>query len=66
MKSRFAVDSASKTIEYPDLRQHGIYSVSGDTLRTCLVAAGAERPADFAAAPGDGRLVSEWARKRQR
>ena len=65
MKSRFTADSASKTIEYPDLRQHGIYKVSGDRLQTCLVAEGETRPTDFTASPGDGRLVSEWSRKRR-
>ena len=64
MKSRFTADPARKTIEYADLRQHGIYKVSGDTLRTCLVPDGETRPTDFTAAPGDGRLVSEWKRKR--
>jgi uncharacterized protein (TIGR03067 family) len=65
MKSRFTANSASKTIEYSDLRQHGIYTVSGDSLLTCLVAGGETRPADFTAAPGDGRLVSEWSRKKR-
>jgi uncharacterized protein (TIGR03067 family) len=66
MKSRFTADPASKTIEYLDLRQHGIYEVSGDTLHTCLVSADEARPAGFAAAPGDGRLVSEWTRSKPR
>jgi uncharacterized protein (TIGR03067 family) len=64
MKSRFAADAARKTIEYSDLRQHGIYKVSGDRLQTCLVAEGEARPADFTASPGDRRLVSEWSRKK--
>ena len=64
MKSRFTADSASKTIEYPDLGQHGIYRVSGDRLDTCLAVASETRPADFTATPGDGRLVSEWSRKK--
>jgi uncharacterized protein (TIGR03067 family) len=53
VKSRFTADSIGKTIEYADLRQHGIYQVT-DT-----------RPADFTASPGDGRLVSEWSRKKR-
>ena len=66
MKSRFTADSASQTIEYPDLRQHGIYHVSGDRLRTCLVAEGEPRPADLTSTPGDRRLVSEWSREKPR
>jgi len=64
MKSRFLVNSAMSTIDYLDLRQEGIYKVSGDTLQTCLVVAGETRPADFTAAPGDGRTVSKWSRKK--
>ena len=64
MKSRFTVNSAMRTIDYLDLRQAGIYKVSGDTLQTCMVAAGETRPADFTAAPGDGRTVSKWSRKK--
>jgi uncharacterized protein (TIGR03067 family) len=63
MKSRFFVDGSAKTIEYPDLRQEGIYKVTGDTLNTCVVTAGEARPTDFSAAPGDGRTVSQWKRK---
>lgn len=62
MKTRFAADAAKKTIDYLDLRQEGIYKVSGDTLNTCLVTAGEARPSDFTAKQGDGRLVSEWKR----
>jgi uncharacterized protein (TIGR03067 family) len=61
-KSRFFADAKAGSIEYPDLRQHGIYKVTGDKLQTCLVTEGQTRPADFSAAPGDGRLVSEWKR----
>jgi uncharacterized protein (TIGR03067 family) len=64
MKSRFTADPARKTIVYGDLGQHGIYTVSGDTLQTCLVAEGEPLPADFTVAPGDGRLVSEWTRNK--
>jgi len=59
--SRFFVHAAG-TIEYPDLRQTGIYKIAGDRLHTCLVNAGAAPPADFSAKPGDGRTVSEWKR----
>ena len=62
MKSRFFADGARKTIEYPDLRQEGIYEVSGDTLRTSLVMVGEARPADFSSKSGDGRTVSSWKR----
>ena len=62
MKSRFFVDTKANTIDYPDLRQEGIFKVSGNTLNTCVVAAGEKRPCDFSAAPGDGRTVSEWKR----
>ena len=65
VKSRFTADSIGKTIEYADLRQHGIYQVTGDRLQTCLVPEGDTRPADFTASPGDGRLVSEWSRKKR-
>lgn len=64
MKSRFTADPASRTIAYPDLRQHGIYQVSGGRLQTCLVAEGETRPTDFTASPGDRRLVSEWRREK--
>ncbi len=64
MKSRFTADPVSGTIAYTDQRQQGIYSVSGDTLRTCLVGADEARPGDFESAPGDGRLVSEWNRSK--
>jgi uncharacterized protein (TIGR03067 family) len=62
MKSRFFVDAKIKTIDYPDLRQEGIYKVAGNTLNTCLVTTGSERPSDFSAKAGDGRTVSEWKR----
>jgi uncharacterized protein (TIGR03067 family) len=64
MKSRFTADPVTKTMVYLDLRQHGIYQVSGDRLDTCLVVEGETRPAGFASAPGDRRLVSEWRRKK--
>ena len=60
--SRFFVNPKAGTIEYPDLRQTGIFQVTGDRLHTCLVNAGETPPADFSAKPGDGRLVSEWKR----
>jgi uncharacterized protein (TIGR03067 family) len=66
MKSRFTVD-ASKTphaIDYHDLRQHGIYQVTGGTLHTAVAGVGAARPADFSATPGDGRTVSQWKREK--
>lgn len=66
MKSRFTVD-ASETphaIDYHDQRQHGIYQVKDHTLHTALAAAGAPRPADFSATPGDGRTVSQWSRRK--
>jgi uncharacterized protein (TIGR03067 family) len=66
MKSRFTVDASQTphTIDYHDLRQHGIYRVEGGTLHTALAASSAPRPADFTATPGDGRTVSQWGRKR--
>lgn len=66
MKSRFTVDAAQTpvAIDYHDLRQHGIYRVDGGTLHTAMAGAGAPRPADFTATPGDGRTVSQWSRKR--
>jgi len=64
MKSRFFVDSRAGAVEYPDLRQEGIYKTSGDTLNTSLVSAGEARPQDFSAKPGDGRTVSQWKRVR--
>jgi uncharacterized protein (TIGR03067 family) len=66
MKSHFTADAAAMTIDYLDQRQQGIYDVSGDRLRTCLVVAGETRPTDFSATPGDGRTVSEWRRKSPR
>ena len=66
MKSRFTVDTSQSphAIDYHDLRQHGIYRVENGTLHTAMAGVGAPRPGDFAAAPGDGRTVSEWRRKR--
>jgi uncharacterized protein (TIGR03067 family) len=64
MKSRFTVD-ASQTphaIDYHDQRQQGIYQVKDGLLHTSMAGAGAVRPADFTATPGDGRTVSQWNR----
>jgi uncharacterized protein (TIGR03067 family) len=66
MKSRFTVDASQSphAIDYHDQRQLGIYRVENGVLDTAMAAAGAPRPADFTAAPGDGRTVSQWSRKR--
>ncbi|HEY5061315.1 MAG TPA: TIGR03067 domain-containing protein [Gemmatimonadaceae bacterium] len=62
--SRCTTDPARdpKEIAYPDLKQHGIYSVAGATLRTALAPVADQRPRDFAGRPGDGHTVSEWRR----
>ena len=64
MKSRFFADPRSGSIDYPDLRQEGIYKITGDQLNTSLVSARETRPTDFSSTPGDGRTVSEWKRLR--
>jgi uncharacterized protein (TIGR03067 family) len=40
--------------------QRGIYDLVGDVLRLCVAPPGAERPAEFTSARGDGRLLTEW------
>jgi len=67
MKSAFTVDASQSppAIDYHDLRQHGIYQVKDGTLHTALAAVTAPRPADFTAAPGDGRTVSQWSRHKK-
>ena len=64
MTSRCTTDAEHdpKEIAYPDLRQHGIYAISGATLRTALAPVSDQRPRDFAGKPGDGHTVSEWRR----
>ena len=65
MKSRFTVDrsQAPHAIDYHDLRQHGIFAVTGGKLQTAVAPVNAARPTDFTATLGDGRTVSEWRRK---
>ena len=41
----------------------GIIEVAGDTVRFCMAAAGAPRPAEFASPAGSGCLLSEWRKK---
>jgi uncharacterized protein (TIGR03067 family) len=40
--------------------QQGIYELDRGTLRLCVAPPGADRPADFTTAPGDGRLLTVW------
>jgi uncharacterized protein (TIGR03067 family) len=42
--------------------QLGIYAWEGDQVRFCMAEPGKERPADFNAPPGSGRLASLWQR----
>jgi uncharacterized protein (TIGR03067 family) len=64
MTSRCTTDPGRdpKEIAYPDLNQHGIYAISGCTLRTALAPVTEPRPRDFAGKAGDGHTVSEWRR----
>lgn len=64
MTSRCTTDPGRepKEIAYPDLKQHGIYAISGATLRTALAPITEQRPRDFAGMAGDGHTVSEWRR----
>jgi uncharacterized protein (TIGR03067 family) len=71
MKVEFTSDSskAPKTIDYVNIAgtnkgktQYGIYELLGDRLSICVAPPGAERPAQFQSAPGDGRTLTEWKR----
>jgi uncharacterized protein (TIGR03067 family) len=71
MKARFTIDPTKKpkTIDYDMLDgpkesppQLGIYEVNGNRVRFCFAPPGAERPADFTAKKGTGRVFSEWQR----
>ena len=73
LKAKFTIDPSKKpkTIDYEMIegftkgkKQLGIYELDGDTFKSCFGAAGAERPKDFASAPGDHRTVSVWKRQK--
>jgi uncharacterized protein (TIGR03067 family) len=58
----FAINPQTKSIDRTDSegkdagkKFHGIYEISGDTLRTCWGPAGKDRPATFETKKGDGR-----------
>jgi len=69
MRMRFTLgpERRPRAIDYLNLQgasngrmQQGIYELDGETLRLCVAPAGADRPADFTTAPGDGRLLTVW------
>jgi len=71
MKAKFTIDPSKnpKTIDYMMLEgftkgktQLGIYEITGDTVRFCFAAAGADRPSDFTSKAGSGRTLSVWQR----
>jgi len=71
LKAKFTLDPTQKpkAIDYEVTdgltkgRKHlGIYEVDGENLKFCFASPGAERPADFASNPGDGRTSSVWKR----
>ena len=41
---------------------HGIYQLDGDMLKSCVAAAGKERPAEFAAGAGTGHTLRVFKR----
>jgi uncharacterized protein (TIGR03067 family) len=73
LKAKITLDPSKKpkTIDYEmtggftqGKKQLGIYEVDGDTFKSCFGKPGAERPADFASKPGDGRTLSVWKREK--
>ena len=42
----------------------GIYSLDGDTFKSCIGAPGTERPTDFTSKPGDQKTSTVWKRQR--
>ena len=43
----------------------GIYELDGDTVRFCLAPADKDRPTDFTAKEGSGRMLSVWKRAKK-
>src|SRR5207249_724608 len=73
IKAKITIDPSKKpkTIDYQmtdgftkGKKQMGIYEVEGDTFKSCFAKPGAERPADFSSARGDGRTLSVWKREK--
>jgi uncharacterized protein (TIGR03067 family) len=73
IKAKITIDPSKKpkAIDYQMIdgitkgkKQLGIYEVEGDTFKSCFGKPGAERPADFASKPGDGRTLSVWKREK--
>jgi uncharacterized protein (TIGR03067 family) len=71
MKAKFTLDPSKKptTIDYSvtdglnnGKTLLGIYELDGDTVKFCFSAPGKDRPTDFTAKPGDGRISSVWKR----
>jgi uncharacterized protein (TIGR03067 family) len=74
MKSKFTIDPTRKPkaidfvgLEGPATGQklHGIYELDGDTVRFCLAPADKDRPTDFTAKEGSGRMLSVWKRAKK-
>ena len=71
MKSKFTIDPAKKpkAIDFEGLegpaagqKLHGIYELDGDTVKFCLGPADKDRPTEFSAKEGSGRMMSVWKR----
>jgi uncharacterized protein (TIGR03067 family) len=69
MRMTFTLDTSRRprAVDYQNLEgsnrgkaQRGIYELDGETLRLCVAPPGADRPANFATTPGDGRLLTVW------
>jgi uncharacterized protein (TIGR03067 family) len=71
IKVEFTYDGSKSpgAIDYVNLHgsnkgksQKGIYELSGDVLKFCVAAPGAERPSEFESVRGDGRTLTVWKR----
>lgn len=69
LKATFTLDTTATPhrIDYVNLEgtmkgkaQQGIFELNGDSLRICVAAPGAPRPASFESVKGDGRSCTAW------
>jgi uncharacterized protein (TIGR03067 family) len=74
MKGAFTIDPSQhpKTLDFTctygaseGAVQYGIYELDSETWKICYSAPGAERPADYATSPGDGRTMAVWRRAKK-